>query len=315
MTSRRFGGRWTARKLEILQEYLRTYTTALKNQSFRLTYVDAFAGAGSYEFASDEDDYEEFRELRRGSTWIALDIDDKPFDRLVFIEKDTGAAENLLILANEYPGRQIEVIQGDANVEIPKFCANMAWNDRAVVFLDPYATQVSWSTVEAVAKSRKIDCWILFPLMAVTRMMPTDREPDEATAEELDRVFGERRHWLESYRDSPQMSLFDGEPRRERAPGSEQIADRYRNRLSTIFHSVAQTPCTLTNSKEHALVRAFIRGQQSGRGAHRHENGESYTQALVNHVCPLFLGRRRGVCQSRPPANHAPASQGVFTLL
>ena len=256
MGSRRFGGPWTAEKLEILQQYLIAYTTALKNQSFRLTYVDAFAGAGSYEVPLDE--YAEFRELRRGSTRIALDINDKPFDRLIFIEKDGVAAEVLRGLTHEYPERDIRVIQTDANEEIPKFCESMSWNDRAVVFLDPYATQVSWQTVEAIAASKKIDCWVLFPLMAVTRMMPKDREPDEATAKQLDRIFGGRQHWLELYRDSPQMSFLDNEPRRVRAPGSEQIADRYRDRLGAAFHSVAATQCTLSNARSTALFKLFF---------------------------------------------------------
>ena len=41
-----FGGNWTRDKLRILEDYLKAYTTALKNQSFRLWYVDAFAGTG-----------------------------------------------------------------------------------------------------------------------------------------------------------------------------------------------------------------------------------------------------------------------------
>ena len=158
MTSPRFGGPWTERKLQILQAYLDSYTTALKNQPFALTYVDGFAGAGSYRESGA--DYDEFDEFRQGSTRIALAIDDKPFDRFVFIEKEVGAAEALLTLASEFQGRQIEVVQGDANIEVPQFCHNMSDFDRAVVFLDPYATEVSWETVKAIAESGKIDCWI-----------------------------------------------------------------------------------------------------------------------------------------------------------
>ena len=144
MTSPRFGGPWTERKLQILQAYLDSYTTALKNQPFALTYVDGFAGAGSYRESGA--DYDEFDEFRQGSTRIALAIDDKPFDRFVFIEKEVGAAEALLTLASEFQGRQIEVVQGDANIGVPQFCHNMSDFDRAVVFLDPYATEVSWDT-------------------------------------------------------------------------------------------------------------------------------------------------------------------------
>ena len=44
--AQRFGGDWTSSKLAILGEYLKSYTTTLKNQPFRTAYIDAFAGTG-----------------------------------------------------------------------------------------------------------------------------------------------------------------------------------------------------------------------------------------------------------------------------
>ena len=255
MSSPRFGGLWTEQKLEILRAYLDAYTTALKNLPFTLMYVDGFAGAGSYRVSGA--DYEEFDEFRKGSTRVALDVADKPFDQLIFIEQDASAAEALLQMTNEYPGRHIEVVQGDANVKVPQFCHGMADFDRAVVFLDPYKTEVSWTTVETIATTQKIDCWILFPLMAVSRMMPTDREPDEALAEQLDRIFGGREHWQASYQDSPQMSLWD-EVRRTERGSSEQIAQLYRKRLESVFYCAAPTSRTLRNSRGSPLFEFFF---------------------------------------------------------
>lgn len=255
MTSRSFGGPWTQEKLDILHLYLDAYTTALKSQPFSLIYVDGFAGAGSY--SESGDDYAEFHELRQGSTRIALGIDNKPFDRVVFIEADADAATSLLQLANEYPGRDIQVIQGDANVKVPEFCRSMGDFDRSVVFLDPYATELFWPTVEAIAATEKIDCWILFPRMAITRMMPNDKEPNEATSQTLDRVFGDRESWQESYRDSSQMSLFADDPTRERELAA-QIAARYKRRLMGVFQSVAPASRTLRNSKNVPLFELFF---------------------------------------------------------
>ena len=256
MASSRFGGPWTEQKLAILRDYLNAYTTALKKQRFTLIYVDAFAGPGSY--AEFTNEYAEFHEFRRGSPMIALEIRDRPFDKLVFIEKDARTAGTLMTLTNNYPGRQIEVIQSDANIEIPKFCNTMEPFERAVVFLDPYATEVSWPTVEAIANTRQIDCWILFPLMGITRLMPTDKEPTETWAEELDRIFGKRNYWREGYQDSLQTSLFDGGPGRERTWDGEQIAERYKDRLRTIFHQVAATRLTLRNSTNVPLFELFF---------------------------------------------------------
>ena len=167
-------------------------------------------------------------------------------------------------MTNEYPGRQIKVVQGDANQNVPQFCRDMADFDRAVVFLDPYATELSWTTVETIAGTQKIDCWILFPLMAVSRMMPTGREPDETLAEQLDRIFGGREPWHAGYQDSPQMSLWEDEPRRARGP-SQQIALSYRRRLKSVFYEVAPTSRMLRNSRNSPLFEfLFAAGNPRG---------------------------------------------------
>ena len=77
-----YGGSWTGKKLEILARYLDAYTRALKNQPFKLLYIDAFAGTGFVEFQDDDAKY-----LIDGSAAIAANVNDKPFDSLVFVEK------------------------------------------------------------------------------------------------------------------------------------------------------------------------------------------------------------------------------------
>src|SRR5690242_19928649 len=95
----RFGGDWTTTKLDIIGKYLAAYTTALKNQPFRKSYIDAFAGTGSRQpartqelgelpeplFAS-ESEGKEAETLLDGSARIALKTR-PPFDRFVFIER------------------------------------------------------------------------------------------------------------------------------------------------------------------------------------------------------------------------------------
>ena len=82
--TQRFGGDWTAEKLLISSAYLDAYTTALKSQRFRLIYVDAFAGSGSIVAHDDEDR----RRLLEGSPLVALAVEDRPFDQLIFVERD-----------------------------------------------------------------------------------------------------------------------------------------------------------------------------------------------------------------------------------
>ena len=111
---------------------------------------------------------------------------------------------------------------------MPRLCDDMEQSERAVVFLDPFATEVSWPTVERIARTRKIDCWILFPLMAVTRMMQRTGVPSEELAKHLDRIFGDRKYWQESYRESPQLSLLGDERQMIRMSDSQQIANALR---------------------------------------------------------------------------------------
>jgi three-Cys-motif partner protein len=39
-------GPWAEQKLDALESYLKAYMNVMKNQRFRLVFVDAFAGAG-----------------------------------------------------------------------------------------------------------------------------------------------------------------------------------------------------------------------------------------------------------------------------
>ena len=150
------------------------------------------------------------------------------------------------------------VVNDDANTELPRLCERLRDFDRAVVFLDPFATEVSWRTVEAIALTQKIDCWILFPLMTIARMMPNLSEPPTALSERLDRIFGGGEHWRSLYRPSPQLSFLEDQPSQERPDGSEEIAARYLERLKSVFARVAPTRRILVNSKNSPMFELFF---------------------------------------------------------
>lgn len=280
MTYQSFGGTWTVEKLEILRGYLDAYTTALKDQPFPLTYVDAFAGYGSYQpgAAYGLEDYNDFRGLRDGSPRIALEVKDKPFDRLVFIEKDPAGCQALERLRAEHPERNIEIQNRDANVVLPSFCQSLQPLDRAVVFLDPFATEVSWDTVAAIAQTGRIDCWILFPLKAIAQMMPRDNEPTEALSRQLDRIFGGRSYWEDFYTVAQQQMLLpvSDEPVQERLGGSDQIAARYRERLESVFNRVASNRKTLRNSRNSPMFELFF--------AASNPTGAPIAARIANHL-------------------------------
>jgi three-Cys-motif partner protein len=105
-----FGGKWTQEKLEKVGNYLQTYSTALKNQSFRRIYVDAFAGTGYVNFKEKQNNqmlFPEFEETEvkefvKGSAQIALNVI-PPFDEYIFIEKDENRFSELEKLKEDFP--------------------------------------------------------------------------------------------------------------------------------------------------------------------------------------------------------------------
>ncbi len=254
-----FGGQWTVDKLSILN----AYTTALKNQSFKLMYVDAFAGTGSVSPRLADDDARAFID---GSSKLAIGIDDKAFDRLIFVEKDTQRYNQLATLRKKNPGRDIRTENSDANTFLSKLQEDWrVW--RGVLFLDPFATEVEWTTIERIAGFNALDTWILFPISAIARMLPVSRNPDDisdAWADRLTKIFGDE-SWRELYYANPQQSLF-GDQMYQRDPGVEGIRKIYKAKLKALFgQRFMETSKTLMNSKNSPLFEfVFCVGNPNG---------------------------------------------------
>jgi len=259
-----FGGPWTEAKLNILESYLDAYTTALKWQSFRLIYIDAFAGTGTIAFADDEQG--EAYGFICGSAARALNITDRPFDRLIFVEENPSRSEELAGLRARYPGRDIRIHTADANEYLSNLKEN--WSQcRGVLFLDPFGTQVKWSTIERIARYEALDTWILFPVSAIARMLPQTRQPEDISggwAKRLTDVYGDDR-WRNLYSESPQYPLF-GSTEYERKPGIHGLRKIYKRRLQSLFGDrfLAQSR-SLKNSKNSVLFEfIFCVGNPSG---------------------------------------------------
>ena len=188
-----FGGPWTNQKLAILAGYLKSYTIALQNKPspdklFRKAFIDAFAGTGYREARSEKPltasqgllfpdlAAEEPQSLLDGSARIALKTE-PVFDRYIFIEKSPKRCAQLEELKKDFPRHadSIRVQQGDANEHIQDLCRKNWSSHRAVLFLDPYGMQVEWKTIEAIASTKAIDLWLLFPLgIGVNRLLKRD---------------------------------------------------------------------------------------------------------------------------------------------
>ncbi|MBQ6849582.1 MAG: three-Cys-motif partner protein TcmP [Oscillospiraceae bacterium] len=256
-----FGGDWTIQKLYIIEEYLKTYCTALKNQNVKKIYVDGFAGSGktalkSHKTINNEMQATLFNEYSNdedivvdGSALISLQFD---FDEYYFIELDEGRISTLKGLIKEkYPGKynKVHFITGDSNVKLLEVISKITLHDRCVMFLDPYALELKWSTLEKIAECTVVDLWYLFPLSLI-RLIEKQKDIPEHNKEKVTSILGTDK-WLEElFVESSQMNFFN-DTNYDRVDYKE-ILDYVRKRFETIFPYVSPNSKILTNEKKNA---------------------------------------------------------------
>ena len=281
-TSQKFGGNWTEEKLNIFTSYLDAYLIALQNQKFKKIYIDAFAGTGEIE-TSDGGQY------LVGSAKRALSAD-KKFDRYFFIEKDEGKAAELWAMVNSefHELRHIvSVYCGDANEKLEQIIREQDWRfNRGLLFLDPYATQVNWTTLEAVAQTKSIDVWYLFPFSALERMLPKNGKY-EKWEDCIDRLLGDTGWREEFYKKDPQITLFDlfpdesgqnGGERKVKDADPEHIKEYILSRLGTAFPCVSKHARIFRNSRNSPMfLFCFAISNES-------EAAQKLALRIANHI-------------------------------
>jgi three-Cys-motif partner protein len=255
----------------VIANYLKSYTTALKDEPskdhpFRKAYIDAFAGTG-YRDARREDAGEESsqtlllpdlaapepQQLLDGSARLALKTEPR-FDSYVFIERSTQRTAQLEALKSEFPdlANRIQIRQGDANLEIQRLCRANWRSHRAVLFLDPYGMQVEWKTIEAVARTRAIDLWILFPLgIGVNRLLTKSGDIPDSWRKRLNLLLGTDNWYEEFYSVERKPTLF-GE--------ADHWSRRRRKRSAATLTNVSRrfSPASRLNRRSFAIRRTVL---------------------------------------------------------
>lgn len=285
VAEQQFGGNWTEDKLGRVKKYLSAYTTIMNNQRdkngnliFKFAYIDAFAGTGYRELEKcDEQESflypeltdEDIENYADGSARIALQVEPE-FSKYIFIEKTKSRFGKLESLKNDFPGKanKIMLINADANTYLTDLCTNYKWKyHRAVMFLDPFGMQVTWDTIKAIAETKAIDLWYLFPLgVGVNRLLKKEiKEIPESWAKKLDNIFGTP-GWREVfYKTKIEKTLFGEEEVIIKDTDFSKICDFFVDRLKTIFAGVADNPKLLRNSKNNPLyLLCFASGNQKG---------------------------------------------------
>jgi len=249
--AQKFGGDWTVDKLNILSDYLGFYLTALKDRSFGKVYIDAFAGNGEIRTRDGT-------EQITGSIRIALQAEPK-FDKYIFIEKNPEYATELQrIVDSEFAELKprVTIYKADCNDKLLELCdisknAGFWKENRAVLFLDPFATEVKWETLRAVANTQAIDLWYLFPFSAAQRMLPNEGVVD-SWRNKLNDLFGDADWEKRFYIPDQQINMF-GDDVMIKNVNTKELASYVCERLKSIFPYVADNPRLLYNTKMSPL--------------------------------------------------------------
>jgi three-Cys-motif partner protein len=252
--------RWTQDKLERVRKYLVAYTTIMSKRKYKYAYIDGFAGTGYHELKQNdkanapalfpEVDEPEVEEFLDGSARIALQVEPR-FQTYIFIEKSPRKAKELEKLREEFPGRaqDIRIEKKEANGCLQELCGKSWKKHRAVLFLDPFGMQVSWQTIKAIARTKAIDTWILFPVSAVNRLLKKDGNIPDSWRCRLESLFGEP-DWFDVFFPHQKEGLFNEPPAiRQKTADMTSIGKYFNKRLSSVFAGVASNPYSLCNSK------------------------------------------------------------------
>jgi three-Cys-motif partner protein len=211
-------------------------------------------------------DLPEFEAVRKGSARLALEVE-PPFHRYVLIERATRRASDLTALKAEFPGREIEIINKDANDAIGEICRTTNWRiTRGVVFLDPYGLQVSWATLVAISKTESLDAWILFPTgIGLNRLLKKDGNLPQEWEDTLDRFLGMKEWRSEFYTIEETRDLFAGSQAKTiKSASAEKFEKFILARLRTIFPVVMGKGVALTNSKGQTMyLLCFVSANRS----------------------------------------------------
>lgn len=295
MSQDAFAGLHTVEKLDRLQAYLEAFVNVFKNKDWATTiYFDAFAGTGKIPFTQDELTLELSSDQHAfvvGSAARAQNLQPS-FDRYIFVEKARKKAKELEDLEKKFPHHEIEIKKRDANLAVLEFCNDIDWKThRAVVFLDPCGNQVSWHTLAAIAGTKAIDLWYLFPAgIGVARQInKKDGTVHFTHAPSLDRIYGTT-EWREALiiEEETEPDLFGAtEKQKRRSDNAPILATEFLiKRMETIFAGgvlndwlplgsnnthkfslvfACSNPSPRANSLAMKLARAVMRSSRYGR--------------------------------------------------
>jgi three-Cys-motif partner protein len=191
-----------------------------------------------------------------GSVKRALAI--KAFKKLFFIESDERNIASLETIAQD--DARVEIISGDANLKLVELFQKLNWRGRrGVIFVDPCGPETDWAMLRAIAGTKALDMFWLFPLSAVYRNAPRDHAMLTPEKRAMVSRCLDCAEWEDSFYGSPKAvvrDLFDDAPK-VRHVDIEHIEDFVTQRLRGIFPHV-EKPARLLGTTKAPLFNLFF---------------------------------------------------------
>jgi three-Cys-motif partner protein len=245
-------GPWSRIKLDALEDYVNAFTSA--SSRTRTLYLDLFAGA--------PENFERGKgTVILGSGHRALAAD-PPFSRVVLCELQPRTAARLdKTLREAHPGRDLVVLAGDCNVEMPKYLRTLTldWRRYAAVFamVDQYSAEVTWETLKFLSEWRqnkrgfKVELWLYFGHGLLPRGLKlAEEQPDPAYAAKVDAMFGTdqwRELWDARYDDAINAAQFRAE-----------LVNLMRWRIERKLRYRTTIPLEFTNTTGHPIYTVIF---------------------------------------------------------
>lgn len=195
MSRKQGWGQWTEVKLDALSRYMPAFNRA-SSRSRATHYLDLFAG-------SDRNVSRTTGRLITSSGERALQTQ-PPFSTIRLFELSKPKASSLRAMLARYPGRDADAIEGDCNVEVPKYLAQLRvvepkWRlVPTFAFIDQFSAEVNWSTLKALAEFKdltkvatKVELWMYFGESFISRGLELRSNLNTAYAERVDQLFGD----------------------------------------------------------------------------------------------------------------------------
>lgn len=208
--------------------------------------MDGFAGSGKTELKTKSG---EEPSVVNGSALLSLKYD---FDEHYFLELDPSRIadlkNNVELLYLEKIDK-VHFITGDCNKELSSVISKITVRHRCLMFLDPYALELKWETLEKISKCSVVDLWYLFPLSLI-RLMAKDKDITDGNKEKITSILGTEKWLNELFKESTQLYFF-GNAQYERVE-YEKVLEYIKSRFSTLFAYVSLHSKILKNEARNS---------------------------------------------------------------